>query len=374
LSLGPVSDAEAQKQLRYVLNDIERGTWQPPQTVEAPPEPAPVPSFHAFAEEWWIRNEGRFADKTREDYKWRLERNLLPYFGEYALDRITFDTVEQYIASKLAEDKPLSARSINMTLVLLSTVLETAVEREIIARNPASGKRRRVKERAPRRTQLDSADAIAALLKAAGDLDAKRGRRYRRALLATLLLAGLRVSELCGLRWRDVDLAAGWLTVEDSKTDAGRRRVKLRGTLRDELVAIRPLDANPDAYVFATSTGGRQNPSNIRNRILTPAVEGASLRLTRAGGSPLPHLTPHSCRRTFASVLYALGENPAIVMAEMGHTSPVLALRVYAQAMRRDKQENERLRALVDGRELAVIGSRADLADSTAIETEAAQS
>jgi len=160
--------------------------------------------------------------------------------------------------------------------------------------------------------------------------------------------------------------------VEDSKTDAGRRRVKLRGTLRDELVAIRPLDANPDAYVFATSTGGRQNPSNIRNRILTPAVEGASLSFTRAGGSPLPHLTPHSCRRTFASVLYALGENPAVVMAEMGHSSPALALRVYAQAMRRDEQENEQLRALVDGRELAVIGSRADSADETAIETRAA--
>ncbi len=267
-----------------------------------------MPTFHAYAEQWWVRNEGWFADKTREDYKWRLERNLLPYFGEHALDRITFDTVEKYIAAKLDEDKPLSARSINMTLVLLSSILETAVERELIDRNPASGQRRRVRERGPRRTQVDTADAIGALLAAAGELDGKRRGRYRRALLATLLFAGLRVSELCGLRWRDVDLATGWLTAEDSKTDAGRRRVKLRGTLRDELAAIRPLDADPDGYVFGTSTGGPQNPSNIRNRILAPAVDRASECLTRAGGAPLPHLTPHSCRRTFASVLYALGE------------------------------------------------------------------
>jgi integrase len=45
------------------------------------------------------------------------------------------------------------------------------------------------------------------------------------------------------------------------------------------------------------------------------------------------NLTPHWLRRTFASVLYALGESPPVVMAEMGDTSPALALRVYAQVM-----------------------------------------
>lgn len=72
------------------------------------------------------------------------------------------------------------------------------------------------------------------------------------------------------------------------------------------------------------------------------------------GQAPLPHLTPHRCRRTFASVLYALGESPAVVMAEMGHRNPSLVLSVYAQAMRRDPQESERLRVLVDGGQVAV--------------------
>jgi integrase len=49
-----------------------------------------------------------------------------------------------------------------------------------------------------------------------------------------LLFAGLRIGELTALRWRDVDLATGWLHIGEAKTDAGRRRVKLRGTLRDE--------------------------------------------------------------------------------------------------------------------------------------------
>ena len=60
-------------------------------------------------------------------------------------------------------------------------------------------------------------------------------------------------------------------------------------------------------------------------------------------------LTPHSLRRTFTSLLYAIGEPAPTVMAEMGHTHPALALRIYAAAMRRDAGENERLRELVEG-------------------------
>jgi integrase len=55
-------------------------------------------------------------------------------------------------------------------------------------------------------------------------------------------------------------------------------------------------------------------------------------------------------RRTFASVLYALGEDPGVVMDEMGHTDPGLALRVYRQSMRRDEDEKAALRRLVEGK------------------------
>ena len=172
---SPLARPSAHCVTRWPTWSAGHGSRQPP--VEPPPEPEPIPTFHQFAEEWWLRNEHRLAQKTREDYRWRLESHLLPYFKDHPLDAITFDLVERYIAGKLAEDKPLSPRSINMTVTLLAAILEGAVERELIARNPARGRGRRVRERAPRRSYLETAAQIKALLDAAGELDRGRIRR-----------------------------------------------------------------------------------------------------------------------------------------------------------------------------------------------------
>lgn len=357
VSLGTLSAGEAERELRHTMADVERGTWQPPAAASPPSNPAPMPTFHQFAEQWWLRHEKQITAGTRADYRRRLERHLIPFFGEMHLDRITFDTVERYIANKLAEDRPLSPRSINMTVTLLAAILERAVERELIARNPAKGKGRRVRERVPRRSYLETAGQITALLDAAGELDheAASNRRHvaRRAMLMTLTFAGLRISELLALRWRDVDVESGWLTVGESKTDAGRRRVKLRGALRHELSTLRADGSmKPEGLVFPTATGRTMSAENFRKRVLAAAVNRANENLAEAKRTPLPDgLTPHSLRRTFASLLYALGEDPGVVMDEVGHTDPGLALRIYRQAMRRGDEEKQQLRALVEGTE-----------------------
>jgi integrase len=380
IPLGQVTREVAEDRLAVELAKVRDGEWAPP----APPEPvrdSTAPMFHAYAEQWWSLTEGQLSANTQADYRWRLEKHLLGYFGPMPLDTIKAASVEAYIAGKLAgviykdgrevrRESPLSARSINMTLILLGAILERAVKHELIDRNAARGCR--AKERAPARSYLETAAQIRALLDAAGELDrtAAKDRRHveRRAMIATLTLAGLRIGELLALRWRDVDLAAGWLTVGEAKTDAGRRRVKIRGALRDELVALRGRrqDAPQAAYVFPTRTGARMGAENFRNRVLgcpavmvdgekkagtgTGAVGCANANLEGEGLPPLPvKLTPHSLRRTFCSLLYALGETPPVVMQEMGHTDPALALKVYAQAMRRGENEQQQLGGLVEG-------------------------
>jgi len=177
----------------------------------------------------------------------------------------------------------------------------------------------------------------------------------RRALLATLLFAGLRIGEALALRWRDVDLASGRLRVGEAKTAAGVREVDLLPALRDELTEHKAgiRDPRPDGLVFATTEGTPQTATNVRRRVLAKAVEKADERLAKEGKSPLPErLTPHSLRRTFASLLFALGRTAPEVMDQLGHTDPKLTLRVYARSMRRGEDENQRFQALIAGREL----------------------
>jgi integrase len=147
-----------------------------------------------------------------------------------------------------------------------------------------------------------------------------------------------------------VDPAGGWLHVHGTKNDNADRRVKIRGALRDELLNVRAqVESDPDGYVFPTANGAKLGQDNFRNRVLAGAVKRADGNLTAAELAPLPRITPQSLLRTFSSVLYALGEAPPLVMAEMGHHATASALRVYAQAMPMDDEERGKLRTLVDG-------------------------
>lgn len=347
--------AKAETELQNVLADVRRGIWQP-SVVEAVQVPRAMPTFHEFASEWFERQTlegGQRGEGLSEAGKaalgWVISNHLLPTFALRRLDQITVEDVDRYRLSKVRGGK-LSATSINKTLATLAAILESAVEYELIDRNPARGRRRRLPATAPRRSWLDRADHIAALLDAAGQRDqkAKVCRGQRRALLATLVFAGLRIGEALSLRWRDVDLARGTISVRDAKTDAGVRTVNILPILRDELGAYRArLDPTAAALVFGTATGHRQGATNVRRRVLAKAVEQANGRLAEDSSEPLPEgLTPHSLRRTFASLLFAIGETPPYVMAQMGHTTPNLTLSIYARQMNRRDGEHERLIAL----------------------------
>jgi integrase len=374
----------AEAELQNVQADVRRGRWTPPSpNVALAPEPTDDPTFHTFASEWFAMRESELRGSTVEAIRWRLSYVLLPHFKNHRLSEITVAEVDRYRTAQVRERdrlaaakargeeidrRPLSNSTINRTIGLLAQILDVAVEYGHIPANPATGRRRKLKAAKLQRAYLDSAAQITALLEAAGELDrgsrADRQHVNRRAQLATIIFAGLRIGEFLNLRWRDVDLAGGWITVGRSKTDAGHRKVKIRPVLRDGLAAHRPLDADPDAYVFGTAQGKRQNPSNVRARVLTKAVERANERLREADDAELPALTPHGLRRTFASLLYGIGEAPPVVMAEMGHTDPDLALSIYAQAMRREDGEKDALRALVEG---APIGSNGSEGESEAV-------
>lgn len=364
--------AKAERELRHVLADVERGIWQPPAS-EREQSSAEVPTFHEFASEWLEGVSPELRERTRVDYRWRLSNHLLPYFADYRLSAITVEEVDRYRRAKVRESKamelarqeqltlpkakrarvprPLSNGSINKTIRLLAAILEQAVEYGYLDRNPARGRKRLLKESKPTRSYLQP-EQVAALLSAARELDeARRGGINRcRALLAILVLAGLRISEALNLHWRDVNLDGRRLRVASSKTDAGIREVDLTPALRDLLAEHRTRSsfAKPNDFVFATREGHRDNPSNVRNRLLATAVEHANAALRAEGREPIGPVTPHSLRRTFISMLLAAGADVPYVMAQAGHSDPKMTLGLYAKVIASQTDHGAALDGIVE--------------------------
>src|ERR1035441_6100404 len=125
-----------------------------------------------------------------------------------------------------------------------------------------------------------------------------------------------------------------------------RRGLRTRSAYKE-----RARHSKPHHFVFATATGRADSRSNVATR-LKRTVERANRGLAKQGASPIPiELSPHSLRRTFASLLYMRGESPVYVMHQMGHSDPKLALRIYAKVMgeQRRRGPGARLLSVLDG-------------------------
>lgn len=164
-----MSVAEAERELHRVLAEVERGLWCSPQKLRSSPEHADRWDFRALAGEWWSQTAPLISAGTQRGYRWRLDRHLLPHFADMRPEQISSESIERYLAAKLSEPEPLSATSINMTLTLLGAILESAVERGLIAGNPARARGLKVPEGTPQRDQLENAAQIEVLLDAVED-------------------------------------------------------------------------------------------------------------------------------------------------------------------------------------------------------------
>lgn len=163
------------------------------------------------------------------------------------------------------------------------------------------------------RDRIAAPEEAARLLAALSDED--------RPVFAVAFYAGLRRGELLGLRWDDVDLAAGIIRVQrswdpeegiiETKTEAGRRTVPLLAVLRDYLdeLKLRGPGAGP---VFSF------DPRGLSRR--------AETVWTRAKLKPI---TLHECRHSFASLMIDAGVNAKALSTFMGHASITITLDRY---------------------------------------------
>jgi integrase len=386
------AELEAEK----IIQQIERGTWVPPRLeprqdrLENAMAELGVEldeTFRAFASRWWRSKQLDLTEKTFVDYGWRLDY-LQRFFGRYRLseitprlvDRFRDELAEQAQAIRVAEQKgrplmetgtdkrgrtyrrrrrPLSNSSINMQITLLGQILQQAVDYELIDRNPVrvGGHSARFLKRPRQNRTFLEVDEFHALLDAAAQIEREappnRKGLGRRAMIATLGLAGFRIGELMDMKVAQVDLQRGRFKLADAKTEAGVREVEITLYLRDELLSYvmdrrqRGLPLGSSDYFFGTAAGRRRDPDRFRDRILARAVEGANANRAEKGMAPLPPITPHSLRRTWATFGAMIGRDPKWVAAQIGHVNPKFTFSVYQQVANRRYIDEQAVWALM---------------------------
>jgi len=211
-----------------------------------------------------------------------------------------------------------------------------AVSRGLLAQNPCS---LLTKDERPAKKVTRTQDhvwndtEIDALLDAAQHLARQPASRYNYTpILRLAVYTGLRLGELLGLEWQDVDLDAQELQVRQQWTRAGEfappktaaalRRVPLSENLVTFLRAHRKqalANGKASTIVFPSRTGGPLTHRNVQRRGFEPAA-------TRAG---IGGVSFHSLRHAFASRMIARGISSTVLARLMGHESSVITERRY---------------------------------------------
>jgi integrase len=103
--------------------------------------------------------------------------------------------------------------------------------------------------------------------------------------------------------------------------------------LHETLLAARAERETHGGPAFPTRNGTRQHPDNVRSRLLASVRERANELLAERQQPLIGHMTPHTLRRTFASILAEVGVPPRRAMYLLGHADPTLTMRVYQQVL-----------------------------------------
>lgn len=276
--------------------------------------------LQAVAEVWRAEKFPDVAEQTRRRYRETLELHILPGLGALTVSECTVSRLDRFLKTISDQAGPSAARSCRS---VLSGIMGLAVRHGAAATNPVRDVAGiTVTPDEPRALTLDEVAAIrrtVAAWQAGTPADAakpKRGRPPTQDLLdiVDLLLAtGARIGELLAVRWEDVDLDAGTVTLSGTiiRTDEKPARLlrqanpKTKSSERTLLLPRFALTAlmrrrfsvtvaNVHDVVFPSAAGTLRDPGSVRKQIqkvLTPAGMG--------------WVSPHIFRKTVATVVAA---------------------------------------------------------------------
>jgi len=306
----------------------------PAPEAPSPDQLAKPISFKEAADQWLATYPALagLRQSTIEGYEGVLRLHVYPRFGEKAFTEVRREDIRMLVADLVVQGK--SRGLIKHVVAPIRGVFNEAIEAGLQLPNPAARIGRFLRDRGDPAHRIDplTAEEEARLL---GTARHAYPRHF--SLLLCALRTGMRLGELLGLQWGDIDFQGRFIEVRRSLVEGGRielpkngkiRRVDLSLLLGETLEKLRVRRAEEalakgwkqvPAWVFCNEEGRPIWKSDFERRVFHKALEKAGLRRIRF----------HDLRHTFASRLLQNGESIVYVKDQLGHHSIKVTVDVY---------------------------------------------
>ena len=298
-----------------------------------------MPSEYTFAQwlDYWYKDIilPQIEETTAYGYRGMIENYLKPQLGEIRLQKLTARDIQQYYTWLMGE-KELSPNTVIKHHNLLTNTLNAAERQEYITKNPmraVSPPKKRQRE-----AKFYTPEQLGVLLAKAV------GTRLELPVFICAYL-GLRRGELCGLRWSDVDLEHQTITIENTRTQAGKKEIEkgtktasstrtlyLPDTLCDMLKATKEhqqacraeyKNAYDDNDYVVVMEDGRPFRPNYLSELFGKFL----------ADNDLPKIVLHELRHTFASLSNQAGIPAYNIGKALGHSTPATTQKIYTHLL-----------------------------------------
>ena len=349
----------AQHRLAELLVSIEQGAYVKQKRKL---------TLAIWLQEWLAGHvTGNLTPKTAESYRHELNKYIIPRLGGIRLNELRPHHVQHYVAEVLSAGRRrstggLSNRTVQYHYRILSKALDDAIIMGLLAVNPCKG----VRPPRPARHDIPAIGPDELLMLMAAIKSSSYYLYYH-----TLLLTGLRRSELLALKWRDIDLGLasiyvshslqklddGKVVIKEPKTASSRRLVDLSSSLALLLGEYREAQKlqrvilgqglRDDDFVFCHDDGSPLNPSTVTHSFSRVAVSAG-----------MPQLRLHDLRHIHATMMLKAGIHPRVVQERLGHSTIATTLDIYSHTVPgMQKAAAERLDTLLPkAEEIANVG------------------
>ena len=318
----------------------------------------------------WIQLKRGLKENTFSNYKYMYKMFVEPDFGKNRITDLKRSDVRGFY-NFLAEEKHVQINTIDSIHTVLHQVLEIAVEDDYLRYNPSDNALKELKKainfevEKRRALTVSEQEIFEAFLR-------KKGQYHRWYPVFTVMLwTGMRVGEITGLRWCDIDLEEGSINVNHTlvyfdkraeerctfainttKTKAGERSIPMLPKVKEAFLMEKEyqrecgvksesiVDGYQD-FIFVNRFGNVQHQGTL-NKALRRIIRDCNFEILDKSNQEdaiiLPKFSNHSLRHTFTTRMCEAGVNIKAMQEILGHADAETTMDIYAEATKELKK------------------------------------